>query len=88
MFKKIFIGIVLLMVIALLAVACGGQTAAPVEEVEAPAGEVEVPTEVAAAPTEVAEEAPAEEEVTSELPKVAMIIAQGGLGDRSYNDLA
>ena len=34
------------------------------------------------------EQAPAEEEVTSELPKVAMIIAQGGLGDRSYNDLA
>ena len=38
------------------------------------------------APEEVAEEAPEEE--MEEKPKVALIIAQGGLGDRSYNDLA
>ena len=41
------------------------------------------------APEEVAQEAPEEApEEMADKPKVAMIIAQGGLGDRSYNDLA
>ncbi|MFQ5856427.1 MAG: BMP family protein [Anaerolineae bacterium] len=43
---------------------------------------------IPAQPPAAEEVAPAEEEaVTEEQPRVALIIAQGGLGDRSYNDL-
>ncbi len=65
--------IIVLLALVLTVAACAPATEAPTEPPK------EETTE------EVAEEAPEE---AGDVPKVALIIAQGGLGDRSYNDLA
>lgn len=71
--KKLFV-LVSILVIAALMAGCGGQAAA---------------TEVATEPvSEVAPEVATEAAAPVEPLKVALIIAQGGLGDKSYNDLA
>ncbi|HUV92726.1 MAG TPA: BMP family ABC transporter substrate-binding protein, partial [Anaerolineales bacterium] len=72
MLKKTLYIIVLLALVTTVA-ACTPATEAPTEPPKEEATE------------EVAEEAPEE---AGDKPKVALIIAQGGLGDRSYNDLA
>lgn len=70
-------GLVILLLLAMVLVACGGNETAPTAEAEASPPQAE--------PTKAEVEAPTEE---AEPLKVALIIAQGGLGDRSYNDLA
>ena len=96
MWKRLLL-LVLMLGLVLALVACGGDSAAPVEEEAAPVEEA-APAEEEAAPVEeeaasVVEEEPAaemEEDLSGigEGKRVALIIAQGGLGDRSYNDSA
>lgn len=62
----------LLLIILALLTACA-VPATPAPAAEQPSGEQEVAAQEEAAP--------------QEIPRVALIIAQGGLGDRSYNDL-
>ena len=65
--------IIVLLALVLTVAACTPATEAPTEPPKEEATEA------------IAEEAPEE---AGDVPKVALIIAQGGLGDRSYNDLA
>ncbi|MFW6070090.1 MAG: BMP family ABC transporter substrate-binding protein [bacterium] len=72
--------------------ACGGQEAEEPAADDGDAGEVTTGEEAAEdeaddAAEDEADDA-AEEAAEGDTPRVAMIIAQGGLGDRSYNDLA
>lgn len=64
--------------------ACGGQEAAEPPADDGDAGDVTTGDDAA---VDEADDA-AEEAVEGQTPRVALIIAQGGLGDRSYNDLA
>lgn len=86
MFKKVTTIFVFLVLIVSLA-ACSAPTEAPTEEKPAATEEAKpVETE---APAATEEAKPVETEAPAAAPKkVALIIAQGGLGDRSYNDLA
>lgn len=81
---------ILVVVLALVAAACGGggagdTTTAPAETT--PATEAETP-DTTAAPEEEPTDTTGAPEGESDLAPVGLIIAQGGLGDESYNDLA
>ena len=73
----------LLTALLLLAVGCGGD-----DGTEAAAGDDAAQGTEADAATPSEEESPATEEATADVGRAALIIAQGGLGDESYNDLA
>lgn len=80
---------VLLVVLAMVAAACGGDDPAGTTEATAAPGTTAAETPDTTAPDdEEPTETTAAPEAEGDMAPVGLVIAQGGLGDESYNDLA